>query len=410
MSVRSIEARVNPVYLTAKTAVCLMVQAGIPDADKVVHALALENNAPLQNMKDAETILGNALVVEAKYRTMCRLIEASGYQTCVDLPCGYTPKAIYMTEHKRNFVGLDLPIVVQEAGPIIRQLVGRAENVSFHGVDATNYTSLKTALQGCAGPLCISTEGMMMYFSDDEVDTVIANIQCLLREHGGCWITPDPEYALQFCGTFRAVFGEESLAKLMATKDEAQGQSAVAALGNAFIIEPSDIPASQARAEALLAKHSLKAEKVNLGEHMPELSVYKQLAPEQIVRFKEAMHHCHYWVITLDKAKEIQTDRPREEQPFELQYTVKKGMLHLALHGRLDTISAPKLLLAWEEANADGSVEGVRIDCAQLEYISSAGIRLLLEMQENCSRHIVFSGASVKVKEILQQKGFGEVI
>ena len=81
MSVRSIEARVNPVYLTAKTAVCLMVQAGIPEADKIVHALALENNTPLQNMKDAETILGNALVVEAKYRTMCRLIEASGYQT-----------------------------------------------------------------------------------------------------------------------------------------------------------------------------------------------------------------------------------------------------------------------------------------------------------------------------------------
>ena len=155
MSVRSIEARVNPVYLTAKTAVCLMVQAGIPDADKIVHALALENNTPLQNMKDAETILGNALVVEAKYRTMCRLIEASGYQTCVDLPCGYTPRAIYMTEHKRNFVGLDLPIVVQEAGPIIRQLAGRAENVSFHGVDATNYTSLKTALQDCVGPLCI---------------------------------------------------------------------------------------------------------------------------------------------------------------------------------------------------------------------------------------------------------------
>jgi anti-anti-sigma factor len=68
------------------------------------------------------------------------------------------------------------------------------------------------------------------------------------------------------------------------------------------------------------------------------------------------------------------------------------------------------LSAAWEEANADGNIEGVRIDCAQLEYISSAGIRLLLEMQENCSRHIVFSGASVKVKKILQQKGFGEVI
>ena len=66
-------------------------------------------------------------------------------------------------------------------------------------------------------------------------------------------------------------------------------------------------------------------------------------------------------------------------------------------------------LMVWEEANADGRVEGVRIDCAQLEYISSAGIRLLLEMQENCSHHIVFSGANAKVKAILQQKGFGEM-
>lgn len=409
MSVKSMQARVNPVYLTAKTAVCLMVQAGIPGADKIVHALDLDNNAPLQDMADAETILGNALVVEAKYRTMCRLIEASGYQTCVDLPCGYTPKAIHMTEHDRNFVGLDLPIVVKEVEPIIRQLAGHAENVSFHGVDATNRTSLKTALHSLAGPLCISTEGMMMYFSDDEVDTVIANIQCLLGEHGGCWITPDPEYALQFWGTFRAVFGEESLAKLMMTKNAAQGQSAVTALGNSFIIEPTDIPASQARVEALLAKHGLKAEKVNLGEHMPELSVYKQLGPEQIARFKEAMCHCHYWVITLDEAKEIQTDGLMEEQPFELQYTVKKGILHLSLRGRLDTISAPKLLMVWEEVHAGGSVEGVRIDCARLEYISSAGIRLLLEIQENCSSHIVFSGANAKVKEILQQKGFGKV-
>lgn len=33
----------------------------------------------------------------------------------------------------------------------------------------------------------------MMYFSE-EADTVIANIQRLLREYGGCWVTPDPEY------------------------------------------------------------------------------------------------------------------------------------------------------------------------------------------------------------------------
>ena len=407
MSVTNRLARVNPVYFTAKTAVSLMAQAGIPDADKIVRALALENNAPLQNMPDAETILGNAIVVEAKYRTMCRLIEGAGGKTLVDLPCGYTPKAIHMTEHGRTFVGLDLPIVVQEVESIIRKLVGQSENISFHGVDATNFNSLQTALRDVGGPLCITTEGMMMYFSDDEAETVVVNIQRLLREHGGCWITPDPEFALQFSGTFQAVFGEESLAKLMATKNTAQGQSAVAALGNSFIIEPSDIPASQARAESLLARYGLKAEKVNLGGNMPELSVYKQLTTEQIVRFKEAMRQCHYWLITIDETKRLRdTERFMEESPFALEYAAKKGILHLSLCGRLDTISAPQLLLVWEKVNNGGSIAGVIIDCTQLQYISSAGIRLLRAMQESCSCRIDFSGANAKVKEILQQNGF----
>ena len=410
MSVTNRLARVNPVYFTAKTAVSLMAQAGIPDADKIVRALALENNAPLQNMPDAETILGNAIVVEAKYRTMCRLIEGAGGKTLVDLPCGYTPKAIHMTEHGRTFVGLDLPIVVQEVEPIIRKLVGQSENISFHGVDATNFNSLQTALRDVGGPLCITTEGMMMYFSDDEAETVVVNIQRLLREHGGCWITPDPEFALQFSGTFQAVFGEESLAKLMATKNTAQGQSAVVALGNSFIIEPTDIPASEARAEALLARHGLKAKKINLGEHMPELSVYKQLVPEQIVRFKEAMRHCHYWIITLDETKGLHdTARFMEEQPFAMEYALEKGILHLSLCGRLDTISAPQLLLVWEKANHGGNIEGIRIDCTRLKYISSAGIRLLLEIQENCGRPLGFSGVNAKVKEILQQNGLAEL-
>ncbi|MCR5439328.1 MAG: hypothetical protein K6F01_07875 [Selenomonas sp.] len=145
MSVRSMQIRVNPVYLTAKTAVCLMEKAGIPGAAKIARALALEDKALLPKMTDAETILGNALVVEAKYRTMCRLIEASGIKTVVDLPCGYTSKAMYMTEHARNFVGLDLPIVVQEVEPIIRPLVSKAAEESFRGVDATNYPLIKSS-------------------------------------------------------------------------------------------------------------------------------------------------------------------------------------------------------------------------------------------------------------------------
>ena len=84
----SAQARTNPVFMTAKTAVCLMAQAGIPDADRIVRRLGLGSAAEVSGMKDAGTLLGNALVVEAKYRTMLRLIEASGHRVNVDLPCG----------------------------------------------------------------------------------------------------------------------------------------------------------------------------------------------------------------------------------------------------------------------------------------------------------------------------------
>ena len=39
----SAQARTNPVFMTAKTAVCLMAQAGIPDAAEIAHIFAMES-------------------------------------------------------------------------------------------------------------------------------------------------------------------------------------------------------------------------------------------------------------------------------------------------------------------------------------------------------------------------------
>jgi len=43
-------ARTNPVFVTAKTAVCLMAQAEIPDAERIVRSLKIENKEPLQDL------------------------------------------------------------------------------------------------------------------------------------------------------------------------------------------------------------------------------------------------------------------------------------------------------------------------------------------------------------------------
>ena len=389
-------AKTNPVFLTAKTAICLMARAGITDAADIVRRLGLEDNQPLQSMAEPDTILGNAIVVEAKYRTMCRLIENCGCRVCVDLPCGYTPKALHLTEKGLRFVGLDLPIVVREFAPIIHSLAARPKFMTFCGVDATNYESLAAALKNFDEPLCISTEGMMMYFTENEADTVVANVRSLLEVHGGCWITPDPEFKLQFILTFRSVFGENFLEKLTTTGNAAMKQSNVGNLSNSFIVdERAD---SFKATEKFLAKHGLKAERINLAEHMPELRVYRQLTAEQILRFKEAMRRCNYWLITLDDARKPQAIQ--KQKPFEMSRELAGGILRIKLRGRVDSLSAPKILTAWEAEKTANVIDAVEIDCAELEYISSAGVRVLSDI---CGAK--FFNVNPSVEKILAQNG-----
>lgn len=403
----SAQARTNPVFMTAKTAVCLMAQAGIPDAAEIARRLGLGSAAEVSGMKDSGTLLGNELVVEAKYRTMCQLIEASGYRINVDLPCGYTPKALHLTAKGLRFIGLDLPIVAGEVGPLLSALADHPERMLFEGVDATNPDSLAAALKDVREPICLTTEGMMMYFTESEVNAVIANVRSLLEAHGGCWITPDPEYILQFMLTFKAVLGETAVQKLMASRDAASGQSDAGSLTNAFIVNPMDVPASVERVAALLAVHGLKARRANLAEHMPELAVYQKLTAEQVEAFKAAMRGCHYWVITPEEHWKGNIV-PQTESAFSMDYRVADGVFRASLRGRIDTITAPELLKAWEAEKATASITAAEINCTRLQYISSAGLRVLLLMQKSGAK-VRLTGVNDAVWEILETTGFIDI-
>lgn len=403
------QARTNPVFLTAKTAVCLMADAGILGADQIVSELKI-NSGDL-GMTDPEMMLGNELVVEAKYRTMCRLIEETGIPINIDLPCGYTPKAIHLTDKGLKFIGLDLPIVAQEVEPILLSLAAHPDRIQIHAVDATNPESLENALRGIRGPVCISTEGMMMYFTESEASSVISNIRSLLEKYGGCWITPDPEFMVQFFLTFQSVMGESAIQKLMASKKMATGQSDVINLTNSFIINPADINGSSETASALLQKHGLKVERINLAAKMPELTAYRKLTAEQIKAFKEAMAKCYYWKITLDSERKRQY-KEQETQPFEMKYAVMDDQFKVSLRGRMDTITAPELLTVWEAEKVDNKICGIEIDCSDLQYVSSAGLRVLLMMYKSLEEKNRFRMIHVnnKVKEILEVTGFDQFL
>ena len=84
--------------------------------------------------------------------------------------------------------------------------------------------------------------------------------------------------------------------------------------------------------------------------------------------------------------------------------------LNVTLEGRLDTSTAPAL-----EKTLKGSLDGVNeltLDFAGLEYISSAGLRVLLSAQKIMNRQgsMKLKNVSEIIMEILEVTGFSEIL
>jgi anti-sigma B factor antagonist len=84
--------------------------------------------------------------------------------------------------------------------------------------------------------------------------------------------------------------------------------------------------------------------------------------------------------------------------------------LTLTLAGRLDTTTAPQL-----EAELKQSISGVTLltfDMSALEYISSAGLRVLLSAQKvmNKQGEMLVRGANETVMEVFEVTGFSDVL
>lgn len=84
--------------------------------------------------------------------------------------------------------------------------------------------------------------------------------------------------------------------------------------------------------------------------------------------------------------------------------------LTIALEGRLDTITAPQL-----EGELRSAVDGVselEFDLAALDYISSAGLRVLLAAQKvmNKQGNMVIRNANENLMEIFDVTGFVDIL
>ena len=84
--------------------------------------------------------------------------------------------------------------------------------------------------------------------------------------------------------------------------------------------------------------------------------------------------------------------------------------LTVAITGRVDTNSSPKL-----EAELRQSVDGVTelvFDFSEVEYISSAGLRVLLAAQKVMNRKgsMKLVGVSDEIQEVFEITGFSDIL
>ena len=84
--------------------------------------------------------------------------------------------------------------------------------------------------------------------------------------------------------------------------------------------------------------------------------------------------------------------------------------LTITLTGRLDTITAPQLE-AELKANLPG-VEHLVLDFAALDYLSSAGLRVLLAAQKQMNKQgdMVVRSVNETIAEIFEVTGFSDIL
>lgn len=88
----------------------------------------------------------------------------------------------------------------------------------------------------------------------------------------------------------------------------------------------------------------------------------------------------------------------------------KDAALTLHISGRLDTITAPELENAVKAMPED--VTQLTLDMAQVSYISSAGLRILLGAQKKMNKlgSMKLTGVCEAVMDVLEITGFADIL
>ena len=93
---------------------------------------------------------------------------------------------------------------------------------------------------------------------------------------------------------------------------------------------------------------------------------------------------------------------------MKIDFTNNSGNLNVSIEGRLDTMTSPEL----ESFFQNNLTENVTLtlNCEKLEYVSSAGLRVLLSAQKKLKGAMKLKNVQELVMEVFEMTGFADIL
>ena len=407
---------VNPVFNTAKSCVQLDAAAGDEDSKQLLGTLGFEpfgsqttkKPVPPEIREQVKRLFpAYMILLETRFQAMNRLIESRKDRQIADLPCGYTARGIRLSRQGRVYCGLDLPAVIDTIGPAVATIIGENSNIRYCAVDATNYDSLKKAFSDGTHNLMFTTEGLLMYFNQSELEKVFSNIYRLLQQYGGSWVLTDRAYFLHDKDVVAASLHHDPqlIGLYSAITNQAAASTADVKFNDNVFFDSDD-----EKIKAFIRKMGFDLTELCMADYLPDQlgSLGTDQDANDAVRseFKKMM----FWELTVTQTANRQSASPDPDLPFAVESKLENGVFSVSIQGRMDTITSPELLKQFQDAGE--GIGSIHVDVSRMAYVSSAGLRVLLIMYKSLADKDNFemTGVSEDVREILETTGFDQFL
>lgn len=240
----------------------------------------------------------------------------------------------------------------------------------------------------------------MQYLSADEAEQFIGGIRQVLSGHGGAWYSSDWNVDYEQFST-RNMSSPEGVKYYNETRRQIMKSSNVFNEGVSFLSEDEK--------QSFLESRGLKVEKLPFYYGDENLAMLRAVAPDKMDAIMDQLKKSSFWKMTLDESSAVREKitGAKEIDDLHVDCSAAGSRLICRIAGRIDTISAPALLEVLEK-NGDG-FEELSVEAERLEYLSSAGLRVLMMASKKFGKMSI-RHASDAVKKIFADSGFDQQI